>query len=260
MKNYFELINLKNIFLKKINNLDLHFQQYGGINFDNEIKNYKSYNSNLEIINRYIDVLLTIKYIKYLIYLIKSFKGVSNTIFLSKLKCKISKINNDNIITIIDIIINFIDYDMNNNSNKSYITNKSNITNTSKINNIYDELNIYRQHNNELLQIIINNEKKIKDFGKYFKLNIDLILLDDEFKQEKINIKNKFIFLLDIIKEIFEFIILFKYEHKTIFNNLVINIFTNCSHSIFYKNNKKIIEICKQITLINKKNKLHFFH
>ncbi len=270
MKNYFELINLKNIFLKKINNLDLHFQQYGGINFDDDIKNYKRYNSNLEIINRYIDVLLTIKYIKYLIYLIKSFKGVSNTIFLSKLKCKISKIHNDNIITIIDIIINFIDYDMNNNSNnnKSNITNKSNnnksnitnITNKSKINNIYDELNIYRQHNNELLQIIINNEKKIKDFGKYFKLNIDLILLDDEFKQEKINIKNKFIFLLDIIKEIFEFIILFKYEHKTIFNNFVMNIFTNCSHSIFYKNNKKIIEICKQITLINKKNKLHFFH
>ena len=100
MKNYLELIDLKNIFLIKINKLDKHFQEYGGINFDNEIKNYKSYNNNLEIINRYIDILLTIKYIEYLIYLIKSFKGVGNTIFLTKLKCKISKLRNDNIIKI----------------------------------------------------------------------------------------------------------------------------------------------------------------
>ena len=37
-----QLIDLKNIFLKKINNLDKHFQEYGGINFDDEIKNSKS--------------------------------------------------------------------------------------------------------------------------------------------------------------------------------------------------------------------------
>lgn len=242
MKNYLELIDLKNIFLIKINKLDIHFQQYGGINFDDEIKKYKNYNSNLEIINRYIDVLLTIKYIEYLIYLIKSFRGVGNTIFLTNLKHKLYKLRNDNIIKLSDIIINFIDND-----------------NDMKKNNIYDELNICRQHNNELLQIIINNETKIKDLGESFKLNTDLILLDDDYKQEKINIKNKFIFLLDIIKEIFEFIILLKYKHKTIFNNLVINIFTNSNHHVFYKNNKKITEICKQITLINKKKKIILF-
>jgi hypothetical protein len=237
MKNYLELIYLKNICLIKINKLDIHFKQYGGINFDDEIKKYKSYNSNLEIINRYIDVLLTIKYVEYLIYLVKSFKGVGNTIFITNLKHKLCKLRNDNIIKLSDIIINFIDNDMNKNNK----------------NNIYDELNIYRQHNNELLQIIINNEIKIKDLGESFKLNTDLILLDDDYKQEKINIKNKFIFLLGIIKEIFEFIILLKYEHKSIFNNLVINIFTNSNHSVFYKNDKKITEICKQIKLINKK-------
>ena len=80
---------MKNIFLKKINNLDKHFKQYGGINFDDEIKKYKSYNSNLEVINRYIDVLLTIKYIEYLIYLIKSFKGTCSSKFLTKLKNKV---------------------------------------------------------------------------------------------------------------------------------------------------------------------------
>jgi hypothetical protein len=67
------------------------------------------------------------------------------------------------------------------------------------------------------------------------------------------SIQNKFIFQLGIIKEIFEFIILLKYEHKSIFNNLVINIFTNCNHSVFYENNKKITEISRQIASINKK-------
>ncbi len=38
MKNYFKLIDLKNIFLKKINKLDLQFQQYGGANFDEELE------------------------------------------------------------------------------------------------------------------------------------------------------------------------------------------------------------------------------
>ena len=107
------------------------------------------------------------------------------------------------------------------------------------------------------MQIIINNETKIKDLSKYLKLNINLILSDDEYKQEKINIQNKFIFLLGVIKEIFEFIILLKDNQKTIFNNLVINIFTYCNHFVFYENNKeinkKITEICTQIESINKK-------
>ena len=253
MDNYLKLIDLKNIFLKKINNLDKHFKQYGGINFDDEIKKYKSYNDNLEIINRYIDILLTIKYIEYLIYLIKSFKGIGKTIFLTKLKDKINKVRSNNIIKLRDIIINFIDYDRDNITNTTNITNITNITNKSNVNNIYDESNIYRQDNNELFQIIINNQTKIKDLGKYLKINIDLILLEDEHKQVKMSIQNKFIFLLGIIKEIFEFIILLKYEHKSIINNLVINIFTNSNHSIFYENNKKITEISRQIASINKK-------
>jgi len=252
MYNYLKLIELKNIFLIKINKLDKHFQEYGGINFDDEIKKYKSYNDNLEIINRYIDILLTIKYIEYLIYLIKSFKGIGKTIFLTKLKDKINKLRSSNIIKLRDIIINFIDYDRDNKiNNTSNIIN--NINNKSDINNIYDELNIYRQDNNILFQIIINNETKIKDLCKYLKINTDLILLDDEYKQVKMSIQNKFIFQLGIIKEIFEFIILLKYEHKSIFNNLVINIFTNCNHSVFYENNKKITEISRQIASINKK-------
>jgi hypothetical protein len=242
MDNYLKLIDLKNIFIIKINKLDKHFQEYGGINFEDEIKKYKSYNDNLEIINRHIDVLLTIKYIEYLIYQVKSLKGLGKNLFLTKLKDKINKVRSNNIIKLRDIIINFIDYDRD--STINIISNK---------NNINDELNIYRQHNNELFQIIINNETKIKYLGKYFKLNIDLILLDDEYKQEKINIKNKLLFLLGIIKEIFEFIILLKYEHKSIFNNLVINIFTICNHSVSYENNKKITEISRQITSINKK-------
>jgi hypothetical protein len=286
MNNYFKLIDLKNIFLKKINKLDIHFQQYGGINFDDEIKKYKNYNSNLDIINRHIDVLLTIKYVEYLIYLIKSFKGVGSNIFLTKLKDKLNKVRSDNIIKLRDIITNFIIYDreknninntsnissinntsnissINNTSNVSSINNTSNISsinntsNISSINNMYDELNIYRQHNNELFQIIINNETKIKDLSTYLKLDTNLILSDVEYKQEKINIQTKFIFLLGIIKELFEFIILIKDDKKTIFNNLVINIFTYCDHSVFYENNeeinKKITEICRQITSINSK-------
>ena len=124
MDNYLKLIDLKNIFLKKINNLDKHFQQYGGINFDDEIKKYKSYNSNLEVINRYIDVLLTIKYIEYLIYLIKSFKGTCSAKFLTKLKNKINKLRNNNIIKLRDIIMDFIGNSINNIGNS--------------INNIYD--------------------------------------------------------------------------------------------------------------------------
>jgi hypothetical protein len=252
MYNYLKLIELKNIFLIKINKLDKHFKQYGGINFDDEIKKYKSYNDNLEIINRYIDILLTIKYIEYLIYLIKSFKGIGKNIFLTKLKDKINKLRSSNIIKLRDIIIHFIDYDRENTSN--IITNTSNIiTNKSNINNIYDEFNIYKQDNNVLFQIIIKNETKIKDLYKYLKINTDLILVDDEHKQVKMCIQNKFIFLLGIIKEIFEFIILLKYEHKSIFNNLVINIFTICNHSFFYENNKKITEISRQIASINKK-------
>ena len=243
MYNYLKLIELKNIFLIKINKLDKHIQEYGGINFDDEIKKYKSYNDNLEIINRYIDILLTIKYIEYLICLVKSFKGIGKTIFLTKLKDKINKLRSSNIINLRDIIINFIDYDRTNN----------NITNKSNINNIYDELNIYRQDNNVLFQIIINNETKINELCKYLKINTNLILVDDEHKEVKMSIQNKFIFLLGIIKEIFEFIILLKYEHKSIFNNLVINIFTNCNHSVFYENNKKISEISRQIASINKK-------
>jgi hypothetical protein len=207
MNNYFKLIDLKNIFLKKINKLDIHFQQYGGINFDDEIKKYKNYNSNLDIINRHIDVLLTIKYVEYLIYLIKSFKGVGSNIFLTKLKDKLNKVRSDNIIKLRDIITNFIIYDreknninntsnissinntsnissINNTSNVSSINNTSNISsinntsNISSINNMYDELNIYRQHNNELFQIIINNETKIKDLSTYLKLDTNLILSD----------------------------------------------------------------------------------
>ena len=242
MDNYLKLIDLKNIFLKKINKLDKHFQEYGGINFDDEIKKYKSYNDNLEIINRYIDILLTIKYIEYLIYLVKSLKGLGKTIFLTKLKDKINKVRSNNIIKLRDIIINFIDYDRVNTSNI--------ISNT---NNIYNESNTCRQDNNELFQIIINNETKIKDLGKYLKIDTDSILLHDEHKQVKMSIQHKFIFLLGIIKEIFEFIILLKYEHKSIFNNLVINIFTICNHSVFYENNKKITEISRQIASINKK-------
>ena len=271
MKDYFELINLKNIFFKKINKLDVQFQQYGGTNFDDEIEKYKRYNDNLEIINKQIYLLLTIKYIEYLIEFIKSLNGVRDTDIV-EIRDTISKGSND---ILREIILSFIGYNTTLPSEKpihiaNITSDKYNILSgldkqinelkrTENNNNnrvtLENELNVYGQHNNKLFDIITNNETKIKDLGKYLKLNINLILSEDEYKQEKKNIQTKFIFLLKIIKYILDRILQLKRTKPSLFDKYKkYNIFNYCNTYRYTKSTsvyETINEICKLCELIN---------
>lgn len=263
MKNYFKLIDLKNIFLKKINKLDLQFQQYGGANFDEELEKYKSYNNNLEIINNQIYLLLTIKYIEYLIEFIKSLDGIRDD-NITEIRNNIFKIQstNNKLDKIRNIIVTFIGYNSNIslykqehknniNSDKYNILNSlnknsqdENKTRQNNITSLENELQIYSQSNNQLFDIINNNEIKIKNL---INNNIDKneIILE--------NIKTKFNFLLEIISYILQKILKIKQEHPSIFKNY--KIFNYCNNYRYTKSTsvyQTIDEICKLCISINK--------
>jgi len=264
MKDYFELINLKNIFLKKIDKLDIQFQQYGGTNFNDEIGKYKRYNDNLEIINNQIYLLLTIKYIEYLIEFIKSLHGEGIEVNdINRIKEKISKLSlpSRECIRLRSIIVDFI-------SNKSIDkktykdTIKSdkynilsgldeqkikNITGQNNITSLENELQIYSQHNSQLSDIITNNKIKIEN-----------LINGNSEKNEIIvgNIEIKFIFLLDIIKYILDKILALK--NKRIYDGLYTklneyNIFNYCNTyryiegSLIYIKINEICGLCKSI-------------
>lgn len=264
MKNYSKLIDLKNIFLKKINKLNIHFQQYGGANFNDEIEKYKRYNDNLEIINKQIYLLLTIKYIEYLVEFIKSLDGRIvddiNTISLT-----ISKLpdSNGKLKKLKEIIVSFIGnsdniglykqkHIANINSDKYDILSgldKQKIGNMIGENNITtleNELQIYSQHNNQLFDIITNNETKIKNLinGNSEK---NIIIIG--------NIETKFIFLLNIIEYILKEVYKLKQTNPSLFGKYKnYNIFNYCNTYRYNESRSvydKIDEICKLCKSIN---------
>ena len=177
MKDYFELINLKNIFLKKIDKLDIQFQQYGGTNFNDEIGKYKRYNDNLELINKQIYLLLTIKYIEYLVEFIKSLDGTRYkdiNIISNEISYRI-EYPNPKLTNLRKIIESFIPtlpseklrLRANINSDKYNILSGldeqkiENITGQNNITSLENELQIYSRYNSQLSDIITNNKTKI---------------------------------------------------------------------------------------------------
>jgi hypothetical protein len=267
MKDYFELINLKNIFLKKIDKLDIQFQQYGGANFNDEIRKYKSYNDNLEIINNQIYLLLTIKYIEYLIEFIKSLDG-TRYIDIKNISDQIShrieypNVKLTNLRKIIESFIPTLPSEKarlvaNINSDKYNILSGldeqkiENITGQNNITSLENELQIYSRHNSQLSDIITNNKRKIENLinGNSEK---NKIIIDD--------IETKFIFLLEIIEYILDIILKLKethnkgafveYKEYKIFNycNTYRYRYTKSSPDEI---NDKIDKICKLCKLIN---------
>ena len=265
MKDYFELINLKNIFLKKIDKLDIHFQQYGGANFNDELKKYRRYNDNLKIINNQIYLLLTIKYIEYLVEFIKSLDGTRYK-DIENISGQISfgiEYPNPKLTNLRKIIESFIPtlpseklrLRANINSDKYNILSGldeqkiENITGQNNITSLENELQIYSRYNSQLSDIITNNKTKIEN------------LINGNSEKNKIiigDIETKFIFLLKIIKYILDTLLIIKQNTPQVFKNYNnYKIFNYCNTYRYnesryvYEEINKICELCKLINDIN---------